>query len=94
MLLTAACCPRFCQVAVAKGIQCGEVANWILNPVWARNLKEFSPVYTEGYKQLFFSWEKVNKLLQHRHKEAVTANRGPHLAVQQPTVLVCLIHLG
>ena len=30
--------PRLSQVAVVKRIQCGEVANGILNPVWARNL--------------------------------------------------------
>ena len=29
---------RLSQVAVVKRIQCGEVINGILNPVWARNL--------------------------------------------------------
>ena len=40
--------PRSSQVAVVKRIQCGEVANGILNPVWARNLKKLSLLYAGG----------------------------------------------
>ena len=43
---------------VVKIIQFGEIANGILNPVWARNLKEFNPVYV-GYKEICFSRERV-----------------------------------
>ena len=52
-LLTAACYPHLSQVTVVKRIQCGEIANGILNPVWARNLKEFSPVYVGGIMTFF-----------------------------------------
>ena len=54
--------PHLSQVVVVKGIQCGEVANGILNPVWARNLKkEFIPVYS-GYKEIFVSRERINTI--------------------------------
>ena len=45
--------PRLSQVAVVKRIQCGEIANGILNPVWVRNLKEFNQVYVGGIKKSF-----------------------------------------
>ena len=58
-LLTTACCTSLSQVAVVKRIQCGEIANGILNSMWARNLKEFSPVYA-GVSRNFFQQERVN----------------------------------
>ena len=51
--------PLFLSGRGSKKNPVWRVANGILNPVWARNLKEFSPVYT-GYKHIFFSRERVN----------------------------------
>ena len=45
--------PLFESGRDSKRIQCEEVANGVLNPVWARNLKEFNPVYAGGIKKLF-----------------------------------------
>ena len=78
--------PRLSQVAVVKRSQCAEVANGILHPVWARNLKEFSPVYAGGIKK-FFSAGKGLRIDQYSANIAQSfeifvyeiANDGPQL---------------
>ena len=86
-LLTAACCPRLIPVAVVKRIQFGEVANGILHSVWARNLKEFSPVY--AWIRNFFSRERVKKdLAKYKH---CNDEERPAVATMKMTIDVAIL---